>query len=406
MENFALKSCTEYFGKALNSKAKSLQSSEINNFLQVYSKLLNHYDISLKLQVTALGLPCLYCGKYTPSSSLSSGNSLPCDKSHYFCSKDCIKRHSLISTNNTLLDLQFVCCPRCFSSIPVSLISDSFEGRLESIQSDACDRALKSLLDPSSLAELLSAKFDCEICLMSYKVEDGITLNCNHRYCLECLRQHISLLIDSAQVSDDQLKCPKCPEPITLYEVEEVASADLYKKYEKFKLRSLKLSELTEDEILFHCPGNDCEYFCIVEKGSEEFECPKCKHKCCPFCREPTHEGFSCEEFKEWKKENSEADKLFDQLLEEEGLLKCPECQAVVQRISGCQYMVCSSTECRGKTFFCYECGIKLKGDHAPHDCQPRWKNRKQQQVAGGIFNVPVVNRRAARTPARRRRNK
>lgn len=402
MDNFHIRTCSEYFRKALNNKSVSLKSPEVLNLIQSFSKLLSHYNLTLKIQVKSLGLVCVHCGNYSPKSSLHLGKVLNCSPDHFFCSKECIKRHSLISTNGTLLDLHYVRCPRCFNSLDPNIITEAFEGKLENIQADACDRALKALLDPASLASM-SAKFTCEICLIEYKVEDGITLNCDHRFCLECIRQHISLLIDSAQVSDDVLKCPKCIEPITAYEVEEVAGADLYAKYEKFKLRSLKLNELGEDEVLFHCPGTDCEYFCIVEKGNEEFVCPKCKHKCCPFCKENTHEGFSCEEYKAWKKENSEADKLFDQLLEDEGLLRCPECEAVVQRISGCQYMVCSSTECRGKTFFCYDCGIKLKGDHAPHDCKPRWRNRNPP-APGNPFGIMPFAPPPLRIPPRRRR--
>ena len=402
MENFAIRTCSEYFSKALSNKSASLNSPELRILIESFSKLISHFNLTLKVQVKPFGLHCLCCGTYAPKSQLSAGIILNCSPQHFFCSPECLQRHSLVSTNGTLLDLQYVCCPRCLSQIDQKTISEAFQGKLESIQSDACDKALKALLDPASLAQL-SAKFTCEICLMDYKVEEGITLNCDHRFCLECIRQHISLLIDSAQVSDDDLKCPKCVEPITSYEVEDIAGPDLYSKYEKFKLRSLKLTELEENEALFHCPGMDCEYFCIVDKGNEEFECPKCSFKCCPHCKEKTHEGFTCEEFKTWKKENSEADKLFDQLLEEEGLLKCPECEAVVQRISGCQYMVCSSTACRGKTFFCYECGIKLAGDHAPHDCKPRWKNRNPPAQAPMFFNIGVPAPRRPRQPRRRR---
>lgn len=34
--------------------------------------------------------------------------------------------------------------------------------------------------------------------------------------------------------------------------------------------------------------------------------------------------------------------------------------------------MVCSSSQCQGRTFFCYDCGVKLEHDHGYHDCVPR----------------------------------
>ena len=395
MENFALTSCSEYLSKALSSKAVSLQSENLEKLLALYSKLLMNFEEKLMVKVKPLGQVCLHCGKYIFSPDLKNSINLKCSNFHYFCSNECIKRHCLMATNGTLLDLKYVRCPSCFSTIDEKIIDKAFEGKLESMQRDACDRALKFLLDEESKAKLFQAKFTCQICLVEYHIEHGLTLNCDHRFCVECLKQHISLLIDSAQVSDEKLKCPNCTEPLSIYEIEDVAGPELYEKYEKFKLRGLKLTEIDEDDLLFHCPGIDCEYMCIVEKTSAEFECPKCKHKCCPLCKENSHKGFSCDDYKEWKKENSEADKLFDKLLEEEGLLKCPECGTAVQRISGCQYMVCGSSECQGKTFFCYECGIKLKGDHAPHECKPRWKNNNPPVINFGLgqpnmlFNIP-----------------
>lgn len=406
MDNIALRSCSEYLSKALSSKAISLQSEHLNKLLQLYSILLNNFEQKLIIKVIPLGQLCLHCGKYISQKELGKAINLKCSEFHYFCTNECIKRHSLMATNATLLDLHYVRCPGCFTSILPEIINRAFDGKLENLQADACDRALKSLLDDESKAKMFQSKFTCQICFMEYDVEQGITLNCDHRFCMECMRQHISLLIDSAQVSDEKLKCPNCTEPLSVYEIEDVAGPELYKKYEKFKLRSLKLTELDGDEILFRCPGDDCEYMCIVEKTEAEFECPKCKHKCCPLCKADTHKGFSCEEHQQWKKENSEADKLFNALLEEEGLLKCPECGTAVQRISGCQYMVCSSSECQGKTFFCYECGVKLAGDHAPHDCKPRWKNNPPVQNAGlfqpMMFGAPVPRRKAR---PRKRRN-
>lgn len=414
MDNIALRNCSDYLSKALTVKLVSLNAPEIQKLLILYSNLLDHHDFIARIKVKPLGCPCLHCGLYINSKDLHQSINLQCAEKHYFCGSECIKRHALMSTNGTLLDLHYVRCPGCFTPISLKIIDKAFEGRLESLQQDACDRALKSLLDEDSKAMMFTSKFSCEICFMEYNVEQGITLNCDHRFCEECLRQQISMLIDTAQVTDDVLKCPKCPEPITVYEIEDVAGPELFKKYEKFRLRSMKIEQLDDNEMLFHCPGNDCEYICIVEKGDTEFDCPKCKHKCCPLCKEDSHKGSSCDEYKQWKKENSEVDKLFDQLLEKEGLLRCPECEAVVQRISGCQYMVCSSSECRGKTFFCYECGIKLQGDHAPHDCKPRWKDQKQAQEGGGLFGVgiafggfnPIMQPapRRARRRARRRR--
>ena len=53
-----------------------------------------------------------------------------------------------------------------------------------------------------------------------------------------------------------------------------------------------------KNELIYHCSGPDCEYICILEKGANEFECPRCNTKACPECRGEVHKGISCEEFK------------------------------------------------------------------------------------------------------------
>mmetsp|Transcript_19463 Transcript_19463/g.19476 ORF Transcript_19463/g.19476 Transcript_19463/m.19476 type:complete len:320 (+) Transcript_19463:299-1258(+) len=279
-----------------------------------------------------------------------------------------------MSTNNTLLDLDYVRCPICRSSISVEQINEAFEGKIEEIQRDACDRALNMLLDEESKEQLLP-KFTCLICYTELKVDQGITLECDHRFCVNCIKQQVEMLIESAQVSDEKLKCPNCPQALSVYEIEDIVGPELFAKYEKFRLRGLKLEPGDENSYIFHCRGADCEYICIIEKGVNEFECPKCGFKCCPMCKEDTHKGSTCEQFAKWKEENAKGDKEFEQMLRDEGLLKCPECGAAVQRISGCQYMVCSSSQCQGRTFFCYDCGIKLEQDHGAHDCKPRNRN-------------------------------
>jgi hypothetical protein len=381
MENIALRSCSEYISKALSNRSLSLQSPELSKLLTLYSKLLNHYDQFLVIRVTALGRPCLLCGLYISHSSLSSAIALGCVNSHYFCTTSCLKTHSLSCTNGTLLCLQNVCCPDCCTPISVSLIEQAFEGRLQSLQSAACDRALSQLLDKENLALLKTPKFTCEICLVDSKVEDGITLDCDHRFCQACMQQHIALLIDTAQVTNDILKCPKCPQPLSAYEIEEVAGLELFLKYEKFVLRGLNLPELEEDEMVFRCPGTDCEYFCIVEKNREEVECPKCQHKCCPMCKDEIHQGATCEENRKGRRENTEEDKMLEALMEKEKLVRCPECRTVVQKVSGCKYMACGSSECRGKQiFFCYRCGVRLKENHQRHACKARWGRPRKKR--------------------------
>ena len=203
-------------------------------------------------------------------------------------------------------------------------------------------------------------------------VSEGLTLECDHRFCYACMKSYTINLIESAQVSEETLKCPSCIQPLTLYEIEDIVGPELYEKYEKFLLRGLKLGEDDGNYMVFYCPANDCEFFCIADKGLEEIQCAKCMFVCCPKCRTGPHKGSTCEEFKK----SGQVDESFEKMLREEGIIQCPSCGAAVQRISGCEFMVCTSSLCQGRTYFCYNCGIKLDTDHAPHPCDMKLVQR------------------------------
>ncbi|CAG9319433.1 unnamed protein product [Blepharisma stoltei] len=383
MDENGLEKCVSFLRDALNKKSPALRNDAVlSQFIEKIYTMLVISDMDLVVKIKPNGKLCMFCSKIINGINIGSAIGLQCSPSeHYFCSKNCLKKHALLCTKNTLLDLEYVRCPSCRVSINIDLISDAFEGHIEDIQRDACDRALKELLNEEE-KENLQAKFNCGICYGEFKVEESVTLECDHRFCFPCIKMHMELLIESAQVSDEHLRCPTCVQPLTAYEIEDIVGPQLYEKYEKFRLRGFKLSaEEDENSILFQCRGVDCEYLCIIEKGVGQFTCPKCNYKCCPMCKKDIHDGMTCEQFEKYLKENDKESKAFEQLLRREGLLRCPVCGAVVERIDGCEFMVCSSSECQGMTYFCYNCGRKLERDHEPHRCKVRELPENQRNM-------------------------
>lgn len=365
-----LDKCINFLQESMNKKAKSLKNAEIlHSFIEKVSTMLVMSDMKLRVSVLSYSKKCLFCGKFTVS--FESAVHLLCNTDHVFCSVNCLKRYALLCTNNTLLELENVKCPTCRVLIEPQQINKAFGGNIEGIQQDACDRALNELLSEEE-KELLQAKFSCEVCWNQFKVEEGITLECDHRFCYNCIKAHCDLLIDSAQVSEERLQCPSCPQVLSAYEIEDIVGPEMYGKYEKFRLRGLKLLPDDENSLLFYCRGTDCEFMCILDKSVTEFTCISCNYKCCVLCKNDIHAGKSCEEFGKWLKDNNEESLAFEKLLKREGLLRCPKCSAVVQRIDGCEFMICTSPECQGNTFFCYDCGKRLEFDHQVHECRPR----------------------------------
>merc|ERR1712190_179829 len=88
----------------------------------------------------------------------------------------------------------------------------------------------------------------------------------------------------------------------------------------------------------------------------------------CPKCGREEHEGVTCEKFREWEKENDQAEVRFVELMAKQQWRKCPVCKAPSERASGCNFMQCRSNVCRGHNYWCYVCGHQLSKDqHYSH---------------------------------------
>ena len=138
-----------------------------------------------------------------------------------------------------------------------------------------------------------------------------------------------------------------------------MVSEENFAKYQKFAIEQWA-PEMENDEIYFRCKNTDCDYKVILLNNVEEYECPNCKAKVCPKCNEVVHKGCSCEAFKTWKEENSKGDAMFELMLKQSQWVQCPWCKQVIERVSGCQFMTCSSVACRGKKYFCFNCKTNL----------------------------------------------
>lgn len=404
MDHSVLHASLDFLQQSINSNSPVLNSSNIRPLLQNIYSLCEYYNLKINIHSRTRGKFCIGCGVLIHSSQLASAIELFCyPGEHFFCNKECLKEYALRATNYTLMDLEEVRCKHCEVTIPYERLNQVFNGRITEIQADATDRALRNLLNEEELKEL-APKFQCQICFEILKVEEGITLDCDHRFCMNCIKYYVEDLIESAQVTAEKLKCPACTQAITPYEIEEIVSAELYQKYEKFQLRGFVLPEHEDKALILHCPGADCEFFCIMDKEAQEFECPSCSKKCCPNCKEEIHKGITCEQYQEWRMENSEADQKFEEMLKREGLMKCPNCGTVIEKMYGCQYMTCTSSKCQGRTYLCWECGQALEGDHHAHQCENRFVDGRPPMIPMPNFGFGVAAPRRRRGRGRGRR--
>ncbi|WIA08055.1 hypothetical protein OEZ85_007521 [Tetradesmus obliquus] len=85
-------------------------------------------------------------------------------------------------------------------------------------------------------------------------------------------------------------------------------------------------------------------------------QCSHCSHECCTSCRCAWHAGLSCGAYQALPaSERGEADLALFQLGSSQHWRRCPTCRAMVERIEGCNYMMCRCGEP-----FCYACGAPI----------------------------------------------
>ena len=76
----------------------------------------------------------------------------------------------------------------------------------------------------------------------------------------------------------------------------------------------------------------------------------------CALCWSRDHTGDKCA-----AKNEEFVDNLFEELVKSHRCIKCPECKFAVEKIDGCNNIICRSPICKGLTNFCYGCGINFK---------------------------------------------
>ena len=338
----------------LSDPSHNLDYKFLEEYLSYYSFFLRQTDMRCTVQLDLDRAQCLNCRNILIPSNTAKSLIFSCNQ-HSFCTRDCATNYLQGYTGGNLLFWNRIRCGICNTLITRNFMEGIY-GKTEFQQYIA------------KLEEDNEPQFTCDICAGVYKIRECITLNCNHRFCKNCLKADLEIKIGEARVNEKDLVCPMCPVTIDLNIIQAVVSAESFAKYQKFALEQW-VPVVDADEIYFQCHGTDCSFKAILLNNLEEFECPNCKTKTCPKCNDVVHKGCSCQAFRLWKEENAKGDEQFELLLKQSQWVQCPWCKQVVERVSGCQFMTCSSVVCRGQKYFCFQCKRGLNRDHEPHAC-------------------------------------
>ncbi|OMJ89554.1 hypothetical protein SteCoe_8254 [Stentor coeruleus] len=232
---------------------------------------------------------------------------------------------------------------------------------------------------------ILTPKFICEICLNENNVNKSITLDCDHRFCHDCVKRYLNaLIIDSSTVNN--ITCPKCEKKIPYDIIKSNSSPEVFDKYLNFTLMAYQpekneRGDDVEEEVMKWCIK--CNYGCLISIKDNRFKCPNCSSECCPKCNKK-HYLTICEDLKlsmtqkEIKSLLGYSDNYFDNFMK--NYSKCPNCKEAIEKMRGCNFMECKWPRCK-EIYFCAICNKRLRKDQ-------HYSHYKRSGPFGGTCNM------------------
>ncbi|XP_006921746.1 ranBP-type and C3HC4-type zinc finger-containing protein 1 isoform X2 [Pteropus alecto] len=117
--------------------------------------------------------------------------------------------------------------------------------------------------------------------------------------------------------------------------------------YQRFLDLGVSLAE-NRSAFSYHCKTPDCKGWCFFEDDVNEFTCPVCFHVNCLLCK-AIHEHMNCKEYQDdlaLRAQNDVAARqtteMLRSMLQQGEAMHCPQCQIVVQKKDGCDWIRCT----------------------------------------------------------------
>ncbi|KAH7061881.1 hypothetical protein BKA63DRAFT_372194, partial [Paraphoma chrysanthemicola] len=191
----------------------------------------------------------------------------------------------------------------------------------------------------------------CPVCSKDFAITDLPSLtNCDHpsSICSKCCATWIEAQLPESGWTE--VKCPdsRCKVKLTYYEIQRMASMDIFKKYDQIVTRNA----LSEDPHFRWCPK--CTSGQIHTEGTI-FICVSCRHKVCVSHETAMHDGETCDEYdRRCKAQDQSAQEAASLATIRKLSKKCPgpKCVYSIEKNNGCDHMTCS--KCRYE--FCWIC--------------------------------------------------
>ncbi|TAQ88724.1 hypothetical protein B7494_g2990 [Chlorociboria aeruginascens] len=208
-----------------------------------------------------------------------------------------------------------------------------------------CEVARNLLLEVIGANDLPGEEIrDCPVCWT--EPTDPLTMTCGHTYCQDCFTSQ------AASGEDIPFRCYGAEGKCThIFSMKELRSMLSFTAFEKLLEGSFETYIRTHPKDFQYCPTPDCPQIYRVTTTGETFTCSSCLTPICTTCNVISHDGMSCEEFKDL---TSEGTKAFQKWKKENDVRDCPTCKTPIQKDFGCNHMECR--QCKWHIcWFCME---------------------------------------------------
>ncbi|KAM3135601.1 hypothetical protein pb186bvf_012272 [Paramecium bursaria] len=249
---------------------------------------------------------------------------------------------SVFQNNNSLL---IKCSSRCIGNINSEEFLIKFYGNKnyhEKIE-ELTQRFIQQLGENDKKEQHKNQRkvqFTCRICFSQESVEEkGISLDCDHMFCQECIQEVIQNKINNGDFTEEKLVCPQqgCTTTIGINIIKNVCGQQAYEKVLEQRTNRV---ELIGNDHFVKCPYCSSSYSVPQELMTTFLMCKGCNKQFCPNgCQKP-HQGMTCKQFQAKNAAPVNQD-----------VKQCPKCQAPILKNEGCNHMTCT---CEHE--FCWLC--------------------------------------------------
>jgi hypothetical protein len=175
----------------------------------------------------------------------------------------------------------------------------------------------------------------CVVCF--HYPQAPILLRCGHFYCRECFLRYTT----SATANlDFPLLCigEGCRDDLPLWSIQKFVPR---LQLDLLLVAAFHRHILSHPDALQFCPSPDCGFVYRTSQDGKSVQCKVCLTHICTTCCVPQHLRLSCMEYRA-AHVHDDIQKSFDRWRLENNVKDCPKCRAPIQKMSGCNHMVCA----------------------------------------------------------------